>query len=110
MVGSMELVTIIVQRRDGKKAVKAALGAGAEGVTSYYARGTGIRQKLGLLGKLIQAEKEVLLVAVPRGRGRAILDAVNDVVGLDKPGKGFAYVQELEQVVTCFMGEADGQE
>lgn len=107
MQGKMELVTVIVQRRDGKKAVKAALAAGATGATSFYARGTGVRQKLGLLGKLIQAEKEVIMVGAPRGKAREILAAINQAVGLEEPGKGFAYVQELEHVVTWF-GDADG--
>lgn len=107
MPGKMELVTVIVQRRDGKRATDAALKAGATGVTSFYARGTGVRQKLGILGRLIQAEKEVILVAAERGTARAILDAINAAVGLDQPGKGFAYVQELEDVVTWF-GPQDG--
>ncbi len=102
MPGKMELVTVIVQRRDGKKATTAALQAGATGVTSYCARGTGVRQRLGLLGKLIQAEKEVILVAAERGTARAILDAINVAVGLEEPGKGFAFVQDLEHVVTWF--------
>ena len=107
MAGRMQLVTAVVQRKDGKKASKAAIAAGASGVTSFYARGTGVRQRLGLLGRLIQAEKEVLLVAVPRGRASAILEALTEAVGLDQPGKGFAWVQELEQVVTWLPPEDD---
>lgn len=51
------LITGIVQRGKAEKVVKAAMEAGAQGATVFYARGTGVRQKLGFVGKLIQPEK-----------------------------------------------------
>jgi len=48
-VDELKLITCIVQRGKADKAVDAALKAGAEGATMYYARGTGVKQRLGMM-------------------------------------------------------------
>ena len=53
----MELITVVVQRRDGQRAIYAALKAGAPGVTTFYGRGTGVRQKLKIFGLFIGGGK-----------------------------------------------------
>lgn len=99
MDSGKELITIVVQRRDGQKAVDAALKAGAPGATFFYAQGTGVRQRLGLLGLLIEAEKQVIEIVVEPGAAAAIVEAVGAAVGMDRPGQGFAFVQRVERVV-----------
>lgn len=98
MTRSMELITIVVQRKDGQRAIDAALKAGAPGVTSFYGRGTGVRQKLRLMGLFIEAEKQIILVATTPERVDPILGAVAKELELDKPGRGFAYVQSIDRV------------
>jgi nitrogen regulatory protein P-II 1 len=51
------VITCIVQRGSADDVMKAANKAGATGATIYFARGTGVRERLGLLGIAIQAEK-----------------------------------------------------
>ena len=58
------LITCIVNKGKGEDVVKAARGAGAQGATIHYARGTGVRERLGILGLTIEAEKEVISVIV----------------------------------------------
>ena len=99
-----KLVTIVVQRKDGQKAVDAVLAAGASGVTFYYGRGTGVRQKLGLLGRFIEAEKQVILAVVPSDCCGKVMAALEKSVDLGRPGRGFAYVQAVEHVLG-FYGE-----
>ena len=95
----VKLITCIVQRGKADKTVDAAMKAGAEGATIFYARGTGVRQKLGILGKLIEAEKEVIMIVVRRGQHDAVFDALTKTAELDKPGKGFAFVHTIEKAV-----------
>lgn len=95
---NLVLIVIVAQFRDEKKTVKAALDAGASGITYFYGRGTGVRQRLGFLGNLIQKEKVVLLTAVPADKADGIMASVNKAVSLNKPGKGFACVLKMEQV------------
>ena len=99
-----ELITIVVQRGDGQKAVDAVIAAGAPGATFYYARGTGVRQKLGLLGRFIEAEKQVILAVVPVGHSGKVLEALQKTIDL-APGKGFAFVQTVNNVLG-FYSEA----
>jgi len=100
----MELITIVVQRKDGQRAIDAAIKSGAPGVTSYYGRGTGVRQKLSILGMVIEAEKQVILIAAAKGKADKILEGVVKEIGLDKPGKGFAYIQTIDRVVGYYEG------
>jgi nitrogen regulatory protein PII len=104
----MELITIIVQRRDGQRAIDAALKAGAPGVTTFYGRGTGVRQKLKLFGLFIEAEKQIVLIATTKEHVDRILDCIVKELELDKPGKGFAYVQTIDRVVGYYE-DGDGK-
>lgn len=108
MTKSMELITVIVQRKDGQRAIDAAIKCGAPGVTSYYGRGTGVRQKLSVFGMFIEAEKQVILIAATKENADKILDGIVKEVGLDKPGAGFAYIQTIDRVVGFYEG-GDGQ-
>ena len=51
------LITCIVQRGLADAIVQAAVDAGAHGATVHYARGSGMRERLGVLGLAIEAEK-----------------------------------------------------
>ena len=93
------LITCIVERNRADIVVDAAIAAGAQAATMFYARGRGLREKLGILGKLIQAEKEVILIVTKEEDRKKIFDAVVSAADLDKPGKGFAYVQPVEDAV-----------
>ena len=46
-----------MQRGAGGQVVDAAQAAGAQGATVHYARGTGVRERLGILGVAVEAEK-----------------------------------------------------
>jgi nitrogen regulatory protein PII len=99
---NLELVTIIIQHKDEQKVIDAVLKAGAPGVTYFYGRGTGVRQRLGLLGRLIEAEKVVLLTAVPPEKSAAVVKAATEAAGLDQPGRGFLCTQKVSTAVGLF--------
>lgn len=108
MENSMELITVVVQRKDGQRAIDAALKSGAPGVTSFYGRGTGVRQKLSMFGMFIEAEKQVILIATNKDKAEKILEGIVKDIGLDKPGKGFAYIQTIGRVYGYYEG-GDGK-
>jgi len=99
MEDKKELITFVVQRKHGQKAIDTALANGATGATYYFARGTGVRERIGFLGKLIEAEKVLVLVVAKVGESDRILDSVSAALELNKPGNGFAYVQTVDKVV-----------
>ena len=95
----LNLITCIVQRGRAEKVVDAALKAGAPGATYYYGRGTGVRQKLGVLSKLIVPEKEIILIVVKEKQTDAVFDAIIKVAKLDKKGQGFAYIHKIDRAI-----------
>ena len=95
----LKLITVIVQHKDEKKVLDAALAAGAPGATYFYGRGTGVRQKLGMLGWLVEAEKAIILMAVPPDKLDAVVSAVSAAANLDKPGNGLLCVHTVSQVI-----------
>lgn len=86
------LITCVVQRGQGDAVAKAAIEAGAGGATLFFARGTGIRERLGLLGLAIVPEKEVVLIVCSEGASPRIFDAVRKAAKTDVPGMGIAYI------------------
>ena len=95
----LNLITCIVQRGRAEQVVDAALKAGAPGATYYYGRGTGVRQKLGVLSKLIVPEKEIILIVTKANQTDSVFDAVIKAGKLDKKGQGFAYIHKIDRAV-----------
>ena len=94
----LRLITCVVQRGKADKVAKAAVEAGAAGATIFYARGMGLRERLGLLGLAIVPEKEVLMIVCKEEEVRAIFAAVVNAANLNTPGMGIAYVIPIHEV------------
>jgi nitrogen regulatory protein P-II 1 len=94
------LITIIVQRSRGEEVVKAAQKAGAGGATGHYGFGTGVRERLGLLGLAVEAEKAFIYIVVADDEVNRIFDDIYHIAQLDTPGMGFMYVTKLDKATT----------
>ncbi len=94
------LVTCIVQRGLAEDIIKAAQDVGAQGATVYYARGGGVRERLGVLGLAIEVEKEVINIIVATDQIDRIFEKMYIAGKLDTPGMGFMYVTPLEKAAT----------
>ena len=97
-----KLITCVVQRGKADKICKAAMAAGAAGATVFFARGMGIRERLGLLGLAIAPEKEVILIVAARTEVDAIFRALVHAGHLETPGYGIAFVTEVSHVAGLF--------
>lgn len=100
------LVTCIVERGRAERVVDEAIRAGAQGATIYQARGKGVRERLSFLGRLVDPEKEVILIVTTKEQTRSVFDSVVKTAQLEAPGKGFAYVQPVEQAVGFLNGKS----
>ncbi len=96
----LALITCIVQRGLGDEIVLAAREAGAQGATINYARGTGVRERLGLLGVAVEVEKEVVNIVVATEQVDMVFDSIHQAGKLGTPGMGFMYVTPLEKAAT----------
>ena len=95
---ALKLITCIVERGKANQVVKAVLGLNITGATIFYARGTGVRQKLGFLSRIfLNPEKEVIMTVVPAATADEVFDRIIDVGRLNEPGRGFAYIQNVER-------------
>ncbi|MCU0609495.1 MAG: P-II family nitrogen regulator [Chitinispirillaceae bacterium] len=99
------LITCIVQRGSADVIVKAAREAGAQGATVSFARGTGIRERLGILGVAVEVEKEIINVVVSADQGDRIFEKMYLAGKLDRPGIGFMYTTPLEKAATFIPAE-----
>ncbi len=94
------LITCIVQRGLADDIVKAAQEAGAQGATIYYAHGSGVRERLGILGVAIEVEKEVINIVVATDQADRVFEKMYIAGKLNTPGKGFMYITPLEKAAT----------
>lgn len=101
----VSLITCIVQRGKADDIIKVAQEVGAQGATVYYARGGGIRERLGVLGLAIEVEKEVINILVANDQIDRIFEKMYIAAQLDTPGMGIMYVTPLEKAATYIPQE-----
>lgn len=94
------LITCIVQRDVADVIIKAAREAGVQGATVNFARGTGIRERLGLLGVAVEVEKEVINIVVSKEQVERVFEKLYLAGNLDTPGMGIMYITPLEKAAT----------
>lgn len=93
-------ITCIVAAGRGDAVIKAARDMGAAGALVYHARGIGPRERLGLLGIAVEAEKEVVSILVATGSQDVVFEAIHQAAELGAPGAGLAYITPIEKMAT----------
>ena len=101
----VSLITCIVQRGLADDIVHAAQEAGAQGATMYYARGCGVRERLGIFGLAVNVEKEVITILVSNDQVDRVFERMYLAGQLDTPGMGLIYVTPLEKAATYIPTE-----
>ena len=97
----VSLLTCVVQSGLSKVILKAARDVGATaGAISHHARGTGLRERLGLLGIAVEAEKEVISILVSSAQRDLVYDTLYRAADMHVPGRGFIYITPLEKAST----------
>lgn len=94
------LITCIVQRGVADTIIKAAREAGAQGATVHFAKGMGIRERLGILGVAVEVEKEVINIVVSSEQIERVFERMYLAGNLDTPGMGIMYITPLEKAAT----------
>ena len=94
------LITASVQRGMADEIVKAAQEAGAQGASIHYAHGRGVRERLGIWGLAVEAEKEVINIVVSSDQVDRVFERMYIAGKMDTPGMGFMWVTPLEKAAT----------
>lgn len=100
------LITAVVPAGRADAMLKAARDVGASGGVVHHARGTGARERLGLLGIAVEAEKEVLSIVAAAEHQEIIARAIYHAGALDAAGGGYLYVTPLDKVATYIPQDA----
>ena len=93
-----DLIITVVDKGVADIVVDASLGAGAEGGTILFGRGSGVHERAKLLGIPVEPEKELVMTLVERSKTDKVLAAIVRETDLDHPGKGIAFILEVERV------------
>ena len=101
----VSLITCIVQRGAADKIIAAAQEAGAQGATVYYGRGSGVRERLGVLGLAIEVEKEIITVIVADDQVDRVFEKMYFAGELNVPGMGIIYISNLDKAATFIPHE-----
>ena len=94
------LITCVLQKDLADDVLLAAKNIGAQGATISYARGTGIRERMGLLGVTVDEQKEVIRIIVSEEQSNLVFEAMYLAGKLDTPGMGIMYMVRLDRVAT----------
>jgi len=95
------LITCVVRSGMSDVILKAARDVGAiTGAVSFHARGYGARERLGLLGIAVEAEKEVVSIVVSSEQQDTVCNSICQAGKLDVPGYGYLYITPLDRIAT----------
>ncbi len=101
----VSLITCIVQRGNADAIVKAAQESGAQGATVNFAKGSGIRERMGILGVAVEVDKEIIQVIVSTEQQELIFEQMFLAGELDTPGMGIMYITPLDKAATYIPAE-----
>ena len=96
----VSLITAIVQRGKADDLVKAAQEVGAQGASIHYSHGRGVRERLGILGLAVEAEKETIHIIVSSDQANRVFERIYEAGDFDTPGMGFMWVTPVEKAAT----------
>ena len=94
------MITCIVQPGYADVILKAARESGATAALVHQGRGIGIRERLGLLGIAVDAERDVVNVLVSSDQTEIVANNIFKAGQFDTPAKGFLYITPLDKAAT----------
>jgi nitrogen regulatory protein P-II 1 len=93
-----KIIMAMVRPNITEKVVDAARNEGATGDVIISARGSGSNESKSFFGLTLQDQTEILMFLVEEHAVDAILDAIKTSGELHEPGKGIAFVLNVEKV------------
>lgn len=100
LLSDVVLLTCVVDTGKGEDVIKSARGAGAGGALIHSERGVGIRERVGLLGIAIDAEKDVVSMLIGSDQAELVASTIFGAVNLGRPGGGFLYLTPIHSAAT----------
>lgn len=105
LLTDVSMLTCIVDKGKGEDVVKISRGVGVGGALIHSSRGVGIRERVGLLGIAIEAEKDVVELFISSDQVEMITRNICSAMDIARPGGGFIYLTPLEGAATYLPQE-----
>ncbi len=102
-----QLITTIVNLGKAELVVEAANEGGAKGGTIIHARGSGVNETTRLFHMDVEPEKEVVLIICKVHETDSIISSIKTKLGIDKPGNGIIFVQDVHSAYGIFESETE---
>ena len=93
-----KIIIALVNPEITDQVVDAAKEAGATGDVIIPARGSGVKETKSFFGLVIEDKTEMIMFLVEEHVVDKILDGIKDKGEFSKPGRGIAFVMNVEQV------------
>ena len=93
------LIITIVNRGYATDVIQTSKKAGARGGTIASGRGSGLHEDKKIFGIPIEPEKEIVFTLIEHSKTDEVLEAIRKELKLDEPGKGIAFVLDVEKVI-----------
>jgi len=91
------LITCVVPTGKGDTVLKAARDLGVASGIVLQGRGTGIRERLGLLGVAVEVDKEIVIMLVANERRDILIESLFKAAELNAPAAGFIYATPVDK-------------
>ena len=99
-ISEVALITCVVQKGLADTINSSLLEVGVQGSTVHMGVGTGVRERLGILGVAVDVEREIISVLVAKDQLARIFERMFLAGRLDTPGMGYIYATPLVQAAT----------
>ena len=97
-VTDASMVNCVVPVGKADSVLKAARDLGIGAGVVYEGRGTGLRERLGLLGIAVEAEKEIVLMIVANERLDLVIEELFQAAEMDTLAAGFIYATPVDKL------------
>jgi nitrogen regulatory protein P-II 1 len=91
------LITCVVSAGKGDSVLKAARDLGVAGGIVFQGRGTGIRERLGIIGIAVEADKEIVIMMAANERRDTLINSLFKAAELNAPAAGFIYATPVDK-------------
>ena len=108
-VTDASLVSCVVPAGKGDTVLKAARDLGVGAGIVYHGRGTGVRERLGLLGIAVEAEKEIVAMIVANERRDMLVDELFQAAEMNTPAAGYIYATPVDKAAIYIPEEVLNQ-
>lgn len=105
-VTGASLVSCVVPLGRADAVLKAARDLGVGTGIVYHGRGTGVRERLGMLGIAVEAEKEIVVMIVANERRDMIIDGLFQAAEMNTPAAGYIFATPVDKAAIYIPEEA----